>query len=69
MEGQYPREVFSICIISLVYYYCVIKINVSIKATSQEVFSICNKPLGVLFGVIRIYVGINAAVREVFSIA
>ena len=69
MEGHYPREVFSICIRSLVYYYCVIKTYVSINATAQEMFSIRIKPLGVLFGVVRISVGINATAQEVFSIA
>ena len=59
---------FSICIKSLVYYYCVIKIYVGINATAEEVFSICIQPLGVVFGVVRTSVGINAAVREVFSI-
>ena len=38
--GQYPREVFSICIRSLVYYSCVVKIYVGINATAREVFSI-----------------------------
>ena len=69
MEGQDPREVFSICIKSFSVLYCVVKIYVGINATAQEVFSICSKPLGVLNGVVRISVGINATAREVFSIA